>query len=292
MKDYRTLDRRGLTLTELMITLSIFGIIMAVVMGFVTGARNSYSDTRERARYQQTMRAVMAVLKERGLFFVDSVTAAESVAYQEARRAGLDAARNRIFLDADHDSAAEVRRNLAILVKTARARGFAIGIAHPYPETLEVLREEIPRLSAAGVSFVTVSELIALRDSLGLQDTVHFLGWVPNAAATMLPSLDIFIQSSLWEAMSMVVLEAMACEKPVVATDVGDNRHMVTHDQTGFVVQPGDVGAMVDALEILCVDPAVRAAMGKAGKERHALHFTVADMVDQYCKVYEDLLSC
>lgn len=62
MKDYRNLDRRGLTLTELMITLSIFGVIMAVVMGFVTGARNSYADTRERAQYQQTMRAVMSMM--------------------------------------------------------------------------------------------------------------------------------------------------------------------------------------------------------------------------------------
>ena len=62
MKDYRKFDRRGLTLTELMITLSIFGVIMAVVMGFVTGARNSYSDTRERAQYQQTMRAVMSMM--------------------------------------------------------------------------------------------------------------------------------------------------------------------------------------------------------------------------------------
>lgn len=62
MKDYRNIDRRGLTLTELMITLSIFGIIMAVVMGFITGARNSYSDTRERAQYQQTLRAVMSMM--------------------------------------------------------------------------------------------------------------------------------------------------------------------------------------------------------------------------------------
>jgi prepilin-type N-terminal cleavage/methylation domain-containing protein len=62
MNSKRNLDRRGLTLTELMITLSIFGIIMAVVMGFVTGARNSYSDTRERAQYQQSMRAVLSMM--------------------------------------------------------------------------------------------------------------------------------------------------------------------------------------------------------------------------------------
>jgi prepilin-type N-terminal cleavage/methylation domain-containing protein len=56
------INRRGLTLTELMITLSIFGVIMAVMMGFLTGARNSYSDTRERAQYQQSMRAVMSLM--------------------------------------------------------------------------------------------------------------------------------------------------------------------------------------------------------------------------------------
>ncbi len=55
-------DRRGLTLTELMITLAIFGVIMAVIMGFMNGARNSYSDTRERVQYQQAMRAVMSLM--------------------------------------------------------------------------------------------------------------------------------------------------------------------------------------------------------------------------------------
>jgi prepilin-type N-terminal cleavage/methylation domain-containing protein len=55
-------DRRGLTLTELMIALAIFGVVMAVLFGFLTGARNSYGDTRERAQYQQSMRAVMSLV--------------------------------------------------------------------------------------------------------------------------------------------------------------------------------------------------------------------------------------
>jgi len=110
-----------------------------------------------------TMRILMAVLAERGLYFVDSMTATESVGYREAVRAGLAAERNRIFLDANHDDAAEVRRNLGQLVSAARSGGFALGIGHPHAETLQVLRAEIPRLIAAGVRFVTVSELIALR---------------------------------------------------------------------------------------------------------------------------------
>ena len=110
-----------------------------------------------------TMRSLMAVLAERGLYFVDSMTVAESVGYREAVRAGLAAERNRIFLDANHGDAAEVRSNLGQLIGAARSGGFAVGIGHPHAETLQVLRAEIPRLIAAGVRFVTVSELIALR---------------------------------------------------------------------------------------------------------------------------------
>ena len=62
MKNIKQTDRRGLTFTELMIALSIFGVLMVVIMGFLSGARNSYSDTRERAQYQQSMRAVMSLI--------------------------------------------------------------------------------------------------------------------------------------------------------------------------------------------------------------------------------------
>jgi len=55
-------DRRGLTLIELMISLSVFGIVMAVVFSFLTGARNSYQSTREKVQYQQSVRAVISLI--------------------------------------------------------------------------------------------------------------------------------------------------------------------------------------------------------------------------------------
>jgi len=54
--------RGGMTLVEMMIALTVFGMIMAVVMGFLVGSRNSYADTRERALTQQTARAVISLL--------------------------------------------------------------------------------------------------------------------------------------------------------------------------------------------------------------------------------------
>lgn len=51
-----------MTLVELMISLAIFGVVMGVIAGFLTGARNSYQETRERAQYQQSMRAVISLV--------------------------------------------------------------------------------------------------------------------------------------------------------------------------------------------------------------------------------------
>mgnify|MGYP003845206375 CR=1 FL=1 len=62
MKAIKQIDRKGLTLSELMISLAIFGVIMGVMFSFLTGARNSYSETRERAQYQQSMRAIMSLV--------------------------------------------------------------------------------------------------------------------------------------------------------------------------------------------------------------------------------------
>ena len=59
MKTIKKIDRQGLTLTELMISLAIFGVIMGVLFGFLAGPRSSYSDTREKAQNQLAMRAVL-----------------------------------------------------------------------------------------------------------------------------------------------------------------------------------------------------------------------------------------
>jgi polysaccharide deacetylase 2 family uncharacterized protein YibQ len=108
---------------------------------------------------RDAMSAVLAVVRKRGLFFLDSRTSAASVGYTLAREAGVPAAERKVFLDRDRSTTAighELRRLLAL----ANRGEPAIAIGHPYPETLAVLAEEIPRARAKGYRFVRIGELV------------------------------------------------------------------------------------------------------------------------------------
>ena len=94
-----------------------------------------------------------------GLFFIDSYTTHHSVALQIARESGVAAAKRDVFLD--HERRKEtVRQELERLKRLARERGAAVAIGHLYPETLEVLEEELPALQDQGIELVPPSELI------------------------------------------------------------------------------------------------------------------------------------
>jgi glycosyltransferase involved in cell wall biosynthesis len=134
-------------------------------------------------------------------------------------------------------------------------------------------------------------ELEAQAHSLGLQDHVRFLGWVSAASRRALPACDIFVQSSLWEAMSVVVLEAMAGAKPMVITAVGENPRVVVNEQTGLVVPARAPQALADGLARLLDDPDLRHKLGAAAQQRFGELFTVREMVNNYAKLYAQLIN-
>ena len=101
------------------------------------------------------------------LYFVDSRTDVRTVAQRYAREAGLASARRDVFLD-NRQEGDYIRSQLRELVRTAKQRGAAIGIGHPYPETLAVLAEEIPRLAEQGIQLVPVSRLVEKERNEGL----------------------------------------------------------------------------------------------------------------------------
>ena len=112
-----------------------------------------------------TMRAVLGVVAERGLFFVDSRTTPDSVAEQIARELGLPTAARDVFLDAEAGTPS-IEAELERLLDLARERGAAIAIAHPHRATLDLLERELPRLKARGFELVPVSYLLERDETL------------------------------------------------------------------------------------------------------------------------------
>lgn len=111
----------------------------------------------------ESLRAVLGVLRERGLPFVDSMTTADSLGEALAAELGVAFLGRDVFLDST-DSVEQVKANLRKAAEIALAEGSALAIGHVGPEggrvTAEAIRALLPELEAAGVTFVPVSALL------------------------------------------------------------------------------------------------------------------------------------
>jgi starch synthase len=107
----------------------------------------------------------------------------------------------------------------------------------------------------------------------------------------------VFVCPSVYEPFGLVILEAMACETPVVASRVGGIPEIVVEGETGYLVDldPADPNGFTDRLaerlEKLLGDPTLAAKMGKAGRERVLRHFGWGAIAAQTVRLYEGLLS-
>jgi hypothetical protein len=106
----------------------------------------------------RVMRAVIGVLAQHNLFFIDSLTNAASVGEATARSMGVPTAGRDVFLDNRAD-VAYTEAQLSQAAAIAQRTGSAIAIGHPRPTTLEAVREMIPRLQALGIRFVLAQDL-------------------------------------------------------------------------------------------------------------------------------------
>lgn len=102
----------------------------------------------------------MQTLKERQLFFIDSLTHNQSVALVEARKLALASAKRDVFLDNVQEEMA-IKKALFQAVALARKQGWAIAIGHPYEQTMNVLELELPLLAQQDVEFVHVSKVLS-----------------------------------------------------------------------------------------------------------------------------------
>ena len=129
---------------------------------FVSGLNNHMGSLL--TRHPGHMAWLMQSISEQGpLFFVDSRTTDRTVAARLAREYGVPSTERNVFLDNELEPEA-IRAEFRRLLDIARRQGFALGIAHPREQTLQVLREEIEKLESQGVELITVARLIELQN--------------------------------------------------------------------------------------------------------------------------------
>ena len=124
---------------------------------------NNHMGSRMTAQ-REPMDWLMGELQRRHLFFVDSRTSAATVAAAEAQRIGLAHVSRDVFLD-DVRTTEAITQQFQQAIATARKQGSAVLIGHPYPQTLEVLERELPRLNGQGVILIKLSQMIAERSN-------------------------------------------------------------------------------------------------------------------------------
>ncbi len=144
-----------------------------------------------------------------------------------------------------------------------------------YPELIAALRAmpagELPEIElwVAGARLPTDNgpDMARLLADAGLGARLRLLGYRDDVAALM-AAADIFVLPSHLEGLPMAVIEAMLCALPVVSTDIRGPREQVVPGVTGLLVPRGTVAPLVAALTRLAQEPALRAAMGAAGRAR------------------------
>ncbi|MBO9549793.1 divergent polysaccharide deacetylase family protein [Pseudomonas sp.] len=127
---------------------------------------NNHMGSRMTAQ-REPMAWLMGELQRRHLFFVDSRTSAATVAAAEAQAQGLAHVSRDVFLD-DVRTTEAITGQLQQGIALARKQGSAVLIGHPYPQTLEVLERELPRLKSQGIELIRLKQMIAVRSNLAM----------------------------------------------------------------------------------------------------------------------------
>ncbi len=103
--------------------------------------------------------------------------------------------------------------------------------------------------------------------------------------------IDIFVLPSLNEGLPMTLLEAMAASKPVIATRVGAVPAVITDDQTGLLIEPGDEAGLTNALSRLLADPQLCRRLGQKARAHVEQHYSAAAMIQKYRALYHEVLA-
>ena len=222
----------------------------------------------------------------------------------EARALGLaPAGRTRVIvngIDAAFVRAAAARAPISRAMLTLWPDALVLATVARFDpvKRLEVLVRALPLLVARvpEAQLLIVGDgpereaLRALARRLAPGDRVVFAGAIPDAAR-VLPLVDLYVTASRREGLPLAVLEAMACGLPVLATEAPGHVDAVEPEVTGRLVPVDDAPGLAAAAALLLRDPALRARLGRAGRERVEQCFSRARMLGEIADLYREAVG-
>ena len=140
----------------------------------------------------------------------------------------------------------------------------------------------------------TAQQLEGLAASLGINDVVRFTGWRygPDDMPSVFAALDLLVLASTWpEPFGLVILEAMASGKPVIASNHGGPAEICLAGATALLVRPRDPRALAAAMLELLEDPERARLMGQRGRARAEAHFDQRRCVERVEALYDNVLA-
>lgn len=159
---------------------------------------------------------------------------------------------------------------------------------------IEAMAVIVPRHPDLHVLFIgdgeLREELQVQVERLNLGHHIYFLG-SRSDVPQLLAACDLFVLPSLWEGLSMALLEAMATGLPIVATEVSGTVQVLVPNETGILVPPGEPGRLTHAIERLMSDPERAQAMGAAARRRVAAEFSAQKQAGEHLALYHRLLD-
>lgn len=131
-----------------------------------------------------------------------------------------------------------------------------------------------------------------LVQKFGLQSRVHFTGHVSTEQLVKLYNQAMMVVSpSLYEGFGLPAAEAMSCGSPVIATTGGAFPEVIDHQETGWLVPPGNAEALADAIRMFADDEELRERLGKAGRKSILKRFSWRKAAEETLAVYEKMLA-
>lgn len=124
---------------------------------------------------------------------------------------------------------------------------------------------------------------------MSLETSVSLIGFREDVG-NLLAAADAVILPSLWEGLSISLLETMAAGKPIITTDIGSNREVLAQEQAALLVPAADAAALANAIARLMRDPGLANELGRRAREVYERHYTEDRMLRQYHEVYAMLV--